>query len=82
MITQEYQDTTGNGYVIVHGALQTGQKEERVAPHVGAWIETSLTMRSAPASLVAPHVGAWIETAESGIDIRYRYCRPSRRGVD
>ena len=35
---------------------------DAVAPHVGAWIET--TGGSCPdcPQLVAPHVGAWIET--------------------
>ena len=34
----------------------------RVAPRVGAWIETSSTKRSATPRRVAPRVGAWIET--------------------
>ena len=34
----------------------------RVAPHVGAWIETSVSQGSGQADGVAPHVGAWIET--------------------
>ena len=33
-----------------------------VAPHVGAWIETSATTLRHHLRLVAPHVGAWIET--------------------
>ena len=33
-----------------------------VAPHVGAWIETKLTVRNDSGVAVAPHVGAWIET--------------------
>ena len=33
-----------------------------VAPHVGAWIETSLSLWLALLLSVAPHVGAWIET--------------------
>ena len=35
----------------------------RVAPHVGAWIETDLLWRELIPVEVAPHVGAWIETA-------------------
>ncbi|GEM_PF-1120680 len=35
---------------------------ERVAPHTGAWIETSPTWASRTPSPVAPHAGAWIET--------------------
>ena len=34
-----------------------------VAPRVGAWIETPLTMYHSSAHSVAPRVGAWIETA-------------------
>ena len=33
-----------------------------VAPHVGAWIETSTNIRYFASDTVAPHVGAWIET--------------------
>ena len=33
-----------------------------VAPHVGAWIETSKDFIIQDLLLVAPHVGAWIET--------------------
>jgi len=35
---------------------------DAVAPHAGAWIETSLKMYIFPAPTVAPHAGAWIET--------------------
>ena len=34
----------------------------RVAPRVGAWIETSCIASILPFSSVAPRVGAWIET--------------------
>ena len=33
-----------------------------VAPHVGAWIETSTFYAHPYEWYVAPHVGAWIET--------------------
>ena len=33
-----------------------------VAPHMGAWIETSMPTVSISLSNVAPHMGAWIET--------------------
>ena len=33
-----------------------------VAPHAGAWIETSLTPVNPSVVPVAPHAGAWIET--------------------
>ena len=37
-------------------------KKYKVAPHVGAWIETAQSEESFLAYDVAPHVGAWIET--------------------
>ena len=37
----------------------------KVAPHVGAWIETFVQRPITTIPLVAPHVGAWIETAAS-----------------
>ena len=33
-----------------------------VAPHAGAWIETTSSRRSTVTTGVAPHAGAWIET--------------------
>ena len=33
-----------------------------VAPHAGAWIETTSTGVALPCRPVAPHAGAWIET--------------------
>ena len=33
-----------------------------VAPHAGAWIETTTGGLERITSLVAPHAGAWIET--------------------
>ena len=35
---------------------------KKVAPHVGAWIETIETTKIRLLYIVAPHVGAWIET--------------------
>ena len=34
----------------------------RVAPYVGAWIETSIMGNAQSPARVAPYVGAWIET--------------------
>ena len=34
----------------------------KVAPHVGAWIETDQLETILRRHVVAPHVGAWIET--------------------
>ena len=41
-----------------------------VAPHVGAWIETTRPHYPAVTASVAPHVGAWIETWEAATDPR------------
>ena len=38
----------------------------RVAPYVGAWIETVYFDSIFFASAVAPYVGAWIETTKKG----------------
>ena len=35
---------------------------EAVAPHAGAWIETSARSIATGLTSVAPHAGAWIET--------------------
>ena len=36
---------------------------QKVAPHTGAWIETSSYCRYDYYAIVAPHTGAWIETS-------------------
>ena len=36
--------------------------EYAVAPHMGAWIETTSTTHQETEKEVAPHMGAWIET--------------------
>ena len=38
-----------------------------VAPHAGAWIETSILVSFPAEHQVAPHAGAWIETPFSDI---------------
>ena len=44
-------------------SLQSNLYRLAVAPHVGAWIETSAREKDPYEPLtVAPHVGAWIET--------------------
>ena len=40
-------------------------KRHTVAPHAGAWIETSDRGRVSVPEEVAPHAGAWIETLRS-----------------
>ena len=42
---------------------------DRVAPHVGAWIETIFIFINYIFITVAPHVGAWIET------VRVSHCK-------
>ena len=42
-----------------------------VAPHAGAWIETSYLFGECFVYPVAPHAGAWIETINSLTLIRY-----------
>ena len=37
--------------------------ENKVAPYVGAWIETFYSPSAPPRWCVAPYVGAWIETS-------------------
>ena len=39
---------------------------DKVAPRVGAWIETFCRSRSGTLLKVAPRVGAWIETGNRG----------------
>ena len=48
-------------FITLHCDIQTFT-EYAVAPHVGAWIETSFSVRNCLQISVAPHVGAWIET--------------------
>ena len=52
--------------VWVRGLKQHFRKKStqnvRVAPRVGAWIETSDDLKLSDDDLVAPRVGAWIET--------------------
>ena len=36
--------------------------QNKVAPYVGAWIETYKSVSSGHSIIVAPYVGAWIET--------------------
>ena len=53
-----------------------------VAPHVGAWIETSKDNPSDTQSDVAPHVGAWIETRETFVKFWCMLCRTPCGCVD
>ena len=41
-------------------------KDEEVAPYVGAWIETNEDLDDFYENEVAPYVGAWIETRRHG----------------
>ena len=42
----------------------------RVAPRVGAWIETKYRGGNRPSRFVAPRVGAWIETGIKRYGVR------------
>ena len=53
-----------------------------VAPHAGAWIETSLFAVLIVATIVAPHAGAWIETMKRINEIRGRFGRAPCGRVD
>ena len=50
-----------------------------VAPHAGAWIETTDVSVKLNTDFVAPHAGAWIETATTG-KVMTRIERRSPRG--
>ena len=51
----------------------------QVAPHAGAWIETSGFWAVNMMCNVAPHAGAWIETCEVGVE-RVCVVSPPTRG--
>ena len=53
-----------------------------VAPRVGAWIETGLTIAEYKRYAVAPRVGAWIETACAVSRRLFVICRTPRGCVD
>ena len=48
-----------------HTNRQGLKKPVLVAPYVGAWIETQMSLTRRSVRLVAPYVGAWIETQMS-----------------
>ena len=51
--------------------------DSKVAPHVGAWIETgSPGFAVTNAKFVAPHVGAWIETDFRGYNYSQYHVAP------
>ena len=53
----------------------------QVAPHTGAWIETSGKSPKA-AYQVAPHTGAWIETIDQRLMYGLKLSHPTRvRGL-
>jgi len=54
----------------------------RVAPRVGAWIETEICIHPLLEREVAPRVGAWIETPTSTPYFFAAVSRPPRGGVD
>ena len=48
----------------------------KVAPYVGAWIETRTTDFSLPLLGVAPYVGAWIETRKRVKEAEFKGVAP------
>ena len=48
----------------------------KVAPYVGAWIETNKDKEQEQEELVAPYVGAWIETQTTMNSAKYMYVAP------
>ena len=45
-----------------HVLLTNGRNPVKVAPYVGAWVETIGTTATPNYTQVAPYVGAWVET--------------------
>ena len=58
--------------------LVRGREQEavRVAPYVGAWIETAKQVQFDYEKAVAPYVGAWIETSDYDWRFMARYVAP------
>ena len=57
-------------------------RNQSVAPHAGAWIETCSVIWSSHKDNVAPHAGAWIETLFEGPDDECSMSHPTRvRGL-
>ena len=53
-----------------------------VAPHAGAWIETTSGLGNFKRDIVAPHAGAWIETVYTVGGRSFVTGRASCRRVD
>ena len=49
----------------------------QVAPYVGAWIETRITLEDLNKNDVAPYVGAWIETPDENFSYEYAASHPT-----
>ena len=54
----------------------------KVAPYVGAWIETAMTSQIVGQAIVAPYVGAWIETKVQPLTFMLLIGRTLRGCVD
>ena len=59
---------------IHHTAMQ---RQNYVAPYVGAWIETWMAVFITSFRFVAPYVGAWIETGRQPLAFRYERSHPT-----
>ena len=53
-----------------------------VAPHTGAWIETTKMANIITITAVAPHTGAWIETFDIGEGLGFVCSRTPHGCVD
>ena len=53
------------------------QKKQKVAPYVGAWIETPSGASKLAPNRVAPYVGAWIETFLNSSKLRITVSHPT-----
>ena len=62
LIVREYRSPLMRGRGLKPITAESLLDTLQVAPHAGAWIETSIRVASGYPSLVAPHAGAWIET--------------------
>ena len=57
-------------------ALESCIARNKVAPYMGAWIETSSKKPSPNFLYVAPYMGAWIETAQDNKSAGQRKVAP------
>ena len=59
-----------------HAVVQRRESLWKVAPYVGAWIETIFPLGSDASIDVAPYVGAWIETPDGYLVFNFSESHP------